>query len=266
MNTGTFTHDGIVFHYNYIGEGKKHVVLQHGFSDCADSWGIMPTDLSKNGYKVFMMDARGHGRSGKPDQGYNLTTLTKDMIAFTQYLKLDRPVIIGHSMGGSMGARALASYTDLFRAGVFIDPAFRETSQENAQKTCDKRRNELGNLKKLSHKQIIEYTRGKHPGWSDVDIESYAMSKIFLSICIVDIIFTIDKGWKEDLNNITCQTLLITADVDKGAIVLPDTANFIRKNYSNFEFLYVPKVGHSIHRENYPVTLEALLKFLSTKF
>jgi N-formylmaleamate deformylase len=266
MKTGTFTHDEIVFHYNQVGEGKKSVVLQHGFSDFADSWGIMPDDLSKNGYQVFIMDARGHGRSGKPDQGYDLTTLTNDLIAFTQYLEIDRPVIIGHSMGGSMCARALATYPDLFRAGVLIDPAFRETSQEGAQDTIKKRLNELDNIKKLSHKEIIDFTREKHPEWSDIDIESYAMSKIFLSIRIVDIIRTIDKGWKDDLQNITCQTLLITADEEKGAIVLPETTDFIREKFSNFEFLYVPNVGHSIHRENYFVTLEAILKFLSNQF
>ena len=266
MKTGNFSHDGIVFHYNQVGEGKKSLVLQHGFSDFAESWGKMPDDLSKNGYQVFMMDSRGHGRSGKPDQGYDLTTLTNDLISFTQYLKLDRPVIIGHSMGGSMCARALASHPDLFRAGVLIDPAFRDTSYDDAKNTKEKRRIELENLKKLSHFEIIEFTRKKHPNWSDIDIESYAMSKIFLSTRIVDIIFTIDKGWKEDLQDITCQTLLITADEERGAIVLPKTVDFIRDNYPNFKFLYVPNVGHSIHRENYSVTLKEILKFISIQF
>jgi alpha-beta hydrolase superfamily lysophospholipase len=80
MEFGTFTHDGIIFHYDCSGDGKKHVVLQHGLSDYGPCWGDMLLDLSNNGYRVVMMDARGHGRSGKPDDGYDLNTMTGDMI------------------------------------------------------------------------------------------------------------------------------------------------------------------------------------------
>jgi len=266
METGTFDHNGIVFHYDRIGEGRKHVVLQHGFSDFAPCWGNMPLDLSNGGYQVVMMDARGHGRSGKPASGYNLDTMTKDMMAFTQYLKLDRPVVIGHSMGASMAARAASSNPQLLRAVVLIDPVFRDIPPEEMEQAITQRTSEINDLKNFSHKEILEITRQKHPSWPEIYIESGAMGKIFMSMHILNIFNTIDKGWREDLDKAKCPILLITADEKMGAIVSKDTSNWIRENYSNVKILHVPNVGHNTHRENYPQVFEGINDFLSHQF
>ena len=177
-----FDSNGVPSFYSDRGKGEP-VILVHGFGAHGDTNFRNPgtvAALAKN-YRVIVMDARGHGRSGKPDQGYDLTTMTNDLVAFTQYLKLERPVIIGHSMGGSMCARALATNPELFRAGVLIDPAFRDATHEETQNKSESRRKEFENLKKLSHREIIDISRSKHPGWTNVDIEAYAMSKILFS-------------------------------------------------------------------------------------
>ncbi|MCD6356165.1 MAG: alpha/beta hydrolase [Anaerolineaceae bacterium] len=266
MESGNFKHDGVTFHYDIVGEGNKHVVLQHGFSDYALGWGDMPIDLSESGYKVAMMDARGHGRSAKPDNGYDLDTFTADMMARIRYLKMDRPVIIGHSMGASMGARAASAYPDLLRAAVLIDPVFRDIPASEKEAAVALRTEEIRNLKKMSHKEILEKTRGKHPTWAQVYINHGAMGKIFMSMNIMQVFNTLDIGWREDLEKISCPVLLVTADVDKGAIVSREISSWIHKKYPNVEILFIPGVGHNIHRENYSATFKGIKIFLDRQF
>lgn len=266
METGTFSHDGVIFHYDLCGDGKKHIVLQHGLSDYAPCWGDMFTDLCDEGYQVAMMDARGHGRSGKPDNGYNLKTLTGDMIAFIDYLDLDRPVVIGHSMGGSMTIHAAANYPEKIRAAVLIDPVFEESFDVNIIAQIEMRKRQYMEFKKMSHKEIVDYAMSKHPDWKENYIKSYAMSKIFASEKINQIIMDISEYWKEDLKKNKNPTLLITAEREKGALISQKTSSWIHKQYPDIEILHVPGVGHSVHRENYSLVYQEIRELLKTQF
>ena len=266
MDTGTFVHDGIVFHYDLVGEGEKFVVLQHGFSDTASCWGDMPHDLAKASYHVAMMDARGHGRSGKPDSGYTLDKMTTDLAAFIHHVGFDRPVIIGHSMGGSMGARAASAHPESLSAAVLIDPAFRDAVPEMKLLTITQRTQDILNLKKMSHWEIREETRRKHPDWKENNIETGAWGKILMSMQIMEIFQTIDKGWREDLDKSTCPILLVTSDEKLGAIVSRETAKLILEKHKSVEELHITGVGHSIHREKYDETMAGIKDFLGRVF
>jgi len=262
METETFTHDGVVFHYDCKGEGKKHVMLQHGLSDYAPCWGEMISDLSGFGYRVVMMDARGHGRSGKPDVGYNLDTLTADMMALISHLRIDPPVIIGHSMGGNMSARAASSFPAQIRAVVLIDPVFDDIPEDKRLSSINERVLKNRKIKKMSHKEIQDYTRSRHPMWEDVYVENYAMSKIMVSEEVFNIMMDIDKGWRKDLEKAQCPIMIVTGDKGHGAIVSKDTSAWIHDNYPDIRILHVPDVGHSAHRENYQMVITEIKEYL----
>lgn len=268
MRSGTFTHDGVVFQYDLTGDGEKHVVLQHGLSDYAPCWGRMILDLEKKNYKITMMDARGHGRSGKPDNGYDLDTMTKDMMTFIQHLNLDHPVVIGHSMGASMSIRAASSYPEQLRAAVLIDPVFLDFTPEESDRNINDRRLAYRKMRNMSHEEIRQLTQEKHPLWEDIYVDPYVMSRVFTIPCeqIFDIQSSIDKGWREDLRKAKCPLMLITADQEKGAIISEDTSNWIREMYPEIEILHVQKTGHNPHRENYPLVIREISKFLEKQF
>jgi pimeloyl-ACP methyl ester carboxylesterase len=266
MKTGTFTHAGIVFHYDMLGEGNKHVILQHGFSDSADCWGDMPHDLAKSGYHVAMMDARGHGRSGKPDSGYTLDAMTADLAAFIEHIGFDRPVIIGHSMGGSIGGRAASAHKESLRSAVLIDPVFRNVTPEQKEQAMTQRTADILKLKRLSLEEVREATRRKHPEWTEVYIEAGAWGKILMTMGIMEIFKTIDMGWKEDLEKSECPIMLVTAEEELGAIVTRETANWIVKNHKKVQELHITGVGHSIQREKYKELMVSMLAFLAKQY
>jgi len=87
-----------------------------------------------------------------------------------------------------------------------------------------------------------------------------------MSMKIMEIFQTIDKGWKEDLEKATCPILLITADEEMGAIVTRETAEWILKNHKSVEELHITGVGHSIHREKYKQVMVGIKEFLAKLF
>ncbi len=94
--------NGIRIHY-YRAQGKgagsgRAVVLCHGFSDQGRQYGPLARVL-RDDYDVIMVDARYHGYSEAPRWEERPDSMSHDLAALIEALKLDRPVAGGHSMG-----------------------------------------------------------------------------------------------------------------------------------------------------------------------
>jgi len=76
------------------------IVLLHGGHQSAHSWDLVSLHLAQN-YRVLALDQRGHGDSEWPrDAEYTNDVMSHDAAAFIDALGLQRPILIGHSMGG----------------------------------------------------------------------------------------------------------------------------------------------------------------------
>ncbi|MGH7541335.1 MAG: alpha/beta fold hydrolase [Gemmatimonadota bacterium] len=90
---------GVRLHYaEQGGPDGPAVILLHGYSDSWFSYSrVLP--LLPAGRRVFALDQRGHGDSGRPADGYAMRDLAADVIAFMDATRLERATIVGHSMG-----------------------------------------------------------------------------------------------------------------------------------------------------------------------
>jgi pimeloyl-ACP methyl ester carboxylesterase len=77
-------------------------VLVHGLASNARTWEAVAERLAVAGHPVTTVDLRGHGRSDKPDDGYDLATLGDDVLRVLDALGHARPVVVGQSMGGNL--------------------------------------------------------------------------------------------------------------------------------------------------------------------
>lgn len=77
-------------------------LLVHGLASNLHLWDGVGEALSGRGHPVAALDQRGHGTSAKPDDGYDFTTLTDDLVAAIEALGLDVPVVVGQSMGANV--------------------------------------------------------------------------------------------------------------------------------------------------------------------
>jgi 3-oxoadipate enol-lactonase len=110
-------------HLNYEEAGKSDgmpVLFLHGFPFSHEMW-KQQIDAVSQKYRAIAYDIKGHGLSDIGDGQYTIEGHVDDLFAFLRYLHVERPVIVGLSMGGYIALRALERHQELFRAAVLCD-------------------------------------------------------------------------------------------------------------------------------------------------
>src|SRR2546426_7494043 len=93
--------DGVRIHYETTGKGRPALVLVHCWSCDSTFWQDQVARLAKS-RQVVTLDLAGHGRSGRTRTDYTMQAFGLDVKAVADKLKLDRMVLVGHSMGGAV--------------------------------------------------------------------------------------------------------------------------------------------------------------------
>ncbi len=114
--------NGIRIHYYHAvpAPGKPVILAVHGVMDIGLTWASLAGKLQKD-YDIYMLDTRGHGLSDPFTSSDDRNTLLKDVVAAAQKLGLEKPILMGHSMGGATVVRLGAEYPDLARAIIVVD-------------------------------------------------------------------------------------------------------------------------------------------------
>lgn len=123
MDGSTILVNGIPLFYVAMGAGVP-VLLVHGNTGSSLWW---RDSMDLPGFRTVALDLPNFGRSG-PVPGYsaetaNLETYADCLAAFIETLKLDRPVLVGHSLGGAVAQALVAKRPELVRALVLVDSA-----------------------------------------------------------------------------------------------------------------------------------------------
>lgn len=105
-------------------------VLVHGLASNAHLWDGVAAELAAAGHPVLAVDQRGHGRSSKPDGGYDMASVTDDLRVVVDASGFDRPVLVGQSWGGNVVIEFAARFPDLARAIGCIDGGAIELAEE----------------------------------------------------------------------------------------------------------------------------------------
>ena len=97
------------------------IVLLHGGHQSAHSWDLVSLHLAQN-YRVLALDQRGHGDSEwARDVTYSNHEMSLDAEAFIGAMELEKPILIGHSMGGRNAMLLTRRNQALLRAAVIVD-------------------------------------------------------------------------------------------------------------------------------------------------
>ena len=100
----------------------KTVVLFHGMNFAGFYWGGPIDALRKEGFRVIVPDQIGFGRSSKPVMPYNFMDMARNSKLLLESLKIDKAMIVGHSMGGMLAARFAAQYPTTAERVVIYNP------------------------------------------------------------------------------------------------------------------------------------------------
>jgi len=116
----TANRDGVKLRYLDTGSGEPTLVFIHGWCCNQSMWGDQIETFAQR-HRIIAVDLRGHGESDKPDQDYDIAGFADDVAWLIREMGLNRPVLIGHSMGGVTALSLLRKHPDIARAAVFVD-------------------------------------------------------------------------------------------------------------------------------------------------
>lgn len=122
-----------IYYETYIVEGEKgRIVISHGFCECLEKYKEIIYYFIEEGYSVFGLEHRGHGRSGYLGKKYKSQVNVEKFEYYIDDLKifLDKIVkedgktlyLYAHSMGGAIGTLFLESYPQYFKKAILNSP------------------------------------------------------------------------------------------------------------------------------------------------
>jgi pimeloyl-ACP methyl ester carboxylesterase len=115
------TVDGIQINSASTGKGPETVILVHGWTCDQTAWNEQVPVLSKK-YRVLTLDLPGHGKSGAPADGkLSMDLFARAVDAVRAEAKVDRVVLVGHSMGTAVVVQYARLYPRHVAALVFVD-------------------------------------------------------------------------------------------------------------------------------------------------
>lgn len=109
------------------------LVLIHGVTDGRISWAQVAPMLAGRGYRVYVPEYRGNGKTDKPDPGpcgYTIQMHTDDILAWMDAIGLEKAHVAGHSLGSLICQRLNITAPDRILSTTLQDSAARCT--ENA--------------------------------------------------------------------------------------------------------------------------------------
>ena len=100
----------------------RTVLLLHGNNFGGFYFKAIIDGLTKEGFRVIVPDQIGYGRSSKPIAPYNFNTQARNTWLILQSLKIDRAMVVGHSMGGMLAVRLATQYPKAIERVVIYNP------------------------------------------------------------------------------------------------------------------------------------------------
>jgi len=249
-----------VTEYQPATEGAPAVVLVHGIGSRGVSWYPIIDDLAAH-FRVVSFDLRGHGDSSKPDGGYLLPDYAADLAGLVDALEIERPRIIGHSLGGLTTLRWAADHPSRAAALVLEDTAL--SGGPSLRPVFD---GWLA-LSRMTVDHAAAWYASEYPGWTPEDCLRRAQSITSVHPRVFEELR--DESTSPDrpprlagVERITSPTLLVHGDVAVGSMVQPEDARRLRELVPSLRLTRVPGAGHNVHRDARGAFLEAAVPFL----
>jgi pimeloyl-ACP methyl ester carboxylesterase len=106
---------------NTIDDARQSVVFVHGIG-VSSRYFIPFAEQLAGEYHVIAIDLPGYGKTPKPPRVLSIREMADVVLQLTSQLGLKRPVIVGHSMGCQIAARAVQKQPRLFSKVLLIGP------------------------------------------------------------------------------------------------------------------------------------------------
>ncbi len=229
---------GTTITYEVIGDAKKEetLLLVHCWSCNRGYWRNQIPDLARN-YRVVTLDLPGHGDSPTKRERWTLQAVTEEIAAVVKELKLDKFIVVGHSMGGPLSLLLAAMMPGNVKGIVCVD------TLHNVE--FDFKSEDYNMTEETFAKSLREFIPLMLHPESDKNLASWLVDqslktnrKVALSLL-------------EDFDRADFAAMMSNAKVPIGCVnavpyneMSPKTEVDINRKYGDFEVILMKNVGH----------------------
>ncbi len=229
------------------------MVFLHGLTDSGLGWPEAARHWGER-FAVVSYDARGHGSSPRFTDaelaGHPGEVMVADAVGVLE--QLDRPVVIGHSLGGAVALCVGVRRPDLVRALVLEDPAPRGPHESlrsgRGQEFLDGIR---GSIEATDDEALLRSRREQHPEWPEAELlvtghAEQQMDTDFLAAGEYKPI----TPWTDLIPAVPLPTLVVSGD-DPAEICVDRRMEAGIEDAANpqVRLVRVPGAGHCVRRE-----------------
>ena len=235
------------------------LLLLHGLGDSLAGWArVLP--LLARSFRVHAIDLPGHGLSAAPPD-YRLATLLAGVRAVAE--GLDRPLVVGHSLGGWLAVRLALQLRESLaapRALVLINPGGAKLTREewapfSALLDATDAGGARAYLARAFHRPPLALRLYPQPV-QDAMADPAARA-ILAAIAELDFLSA------EELRSLALPVRLVWGESDR---LLPaGTLSFFRENLPAAEFVPIPRAGHLPQFETPRALAEAIARPFPTR-
>jgi len=231
------------------GSGTPFLFL-HGWGSNSERWAVVAEGLTQKGFKVFVPDLPGFGRSDALANAWNMNNYTSWLEAFVKTIGLDGFYLAGHSFGGALAVKLAIKHPQEIKKLFLVSAASvrKKTASKSAIKNLAKIVNKFSFLpfysivRKAFYKFIIQK--------SDYPYVDGIMKETFKNVI------------SEDLSQFTgfirVPTILIWGNKDKSTPV--EDAYFMKDKIPGSKIVIIPGAGHILNRECPEIVAEKIIE------
>jgi N-formylmaleamate deformylase len=251
------------------GASKPPLVFVHGFTDCALYFARAAEAFAKD-WDVVAYDARGHGLSDRVGTSFDDEKRVADLLEIVTQLGLNRPAMIGHSMGGSTIAKFAAEHPEHTRGVVLEDPAWFEPTDAELAASVEMRASRTADwlawivdIQSKTRDEAITMRTNDEPLWNPVDIALSTDGRQQIDAEVFGPFLPAWSPWRERVVAFTSPALLLLGDrADRGAIITKALATEAATSNPLLQWHEVVGAGHHIRYDQFPTYLDVVGKFL----
>ncbi len=246
---------------HWSGSGPP-LLLIHGIGSTGSSWETAVPALS-DVVTPIALDLRGHGHSGKPEHGYLYDDYIADIDALLDALAIERPLLMGHSLGGIIALWWAARHPDRaagivvadspLRSGYDFAPAFDGWLRQNA----------------MPVPELVDWYLSEHPDWTveraraRAEVMTGTARNVFVELRADSLAHDgVDR--LAEIEHVTSPILFVRGDPETGSMVVPADAAAFEARLPNARVARIPCAGHAMHRTHTEAFMTLALPFLRT--
>lgn len=238
----SFDAGAVTLNYTELGQSGPPLLLLHGLAARWQTFGPILPALAAD-WHLYLLDLRGHGKSGRAPGHYTVPDFAADTVAFLTVHIGTPTVLYGHSLGGWVALWIAARYPALVRAVIAGDSAiFPGNMDPNAA---------------ISYLADLPLAmRSLSQSLNQLDPEVMA---VFHAGHLTD-----GYAPEELLPHVTCPTLLLQASPAYGGLMTDEDVDHALRLLPNAQCVRFADLGHGLHVENAEPILAAVGEFLAT--